>query len=295
MLLVTFSVAVVLVGPSTPCFVALQPVIFGISRKPARVISAKHCYPMFMRPPCLLTSSLRTRWLTPCLLTLLFLNGAKADPLADISTSPEHKPVLRIAYAEVFRTPMSEKVSLLRRAFDYAGYSLELVPLPGGRGLEEAASGRIDGESSHNLNELKLYPSLLPLNEPLVRVDFWVWVMADNTCPSSPQQLANLSTANVLGYNPVENIQALASSWEFKVPTVNSAMRMLQAGRIDFLVVGKAFMGWYLDELGLKIKPCLSEPLASIDYFPSLHSSHRDKLPAIEAGLRRAKAELVAQ
>jgi len=231
------------------------------------------------------------QWLTLILLILLALSDAKADTLADKPAGSGHKPALRIAIADHMLEMLGKEISLLKRGFDYAGFSLILVQLPVERALRSAAAGQVYGDLVHSRADVRAYPSLLSINEPLHSVDYWVWVLAETPCPKTPQQLIQLTTSQLLGFDHVADIPLIASAKRLQVRTITAAMRVLQAGRVDYLLSDKTPMQFYIDSLGLKVKTCFTEPLAHVDYYSHLHSSHRDKLPAIEAGLRRAKAE----
>jgi len=199
------------------------------------------------------------------------------------------QPSLRIAADEQFHEVRQVEVSLLRSAFDYAGFSLELLPMPPGRGLREAAAGRVDGELLHSIQGLQSFPTLLSIDEPLRRFEFWVWVRAEASCPKSRQSLASLTTATIVGYESITGIPSNTS--RTLVTSVLASIRMLEAKRIDFLVTDRGTIEVFKAP-AIELKTCFTEPLQQVDLYSSLHISHRAKLPAIVAGLKRAKAEL---
>jgi len=226
-----------------------------------------------------------------CTLLLFFLPlvcspNTLAKPLSG------ERVVLRLGVGEDLPMHLPYQMIELERAFEAAGYALELVPLPAARSLIRAASGELDGDALHSLAAAHAYPSLMPVNEALFQAQVWVWVREKQACPSSPAQLQRLSTAFILGYSFLGRLEATRGSQTIQVNSVLAAMRMLQAGRIDYLLFAEAAMSSYREDKVFEFKACFTEPLVSIDFYSFLHRRHRHKIPAIEAGIRQARTEL---
>jgi len=186
---------------------------------------------------------------------------------------------------------MQPEIDLLRRAFDYAGFTLALTPLPPVRALQYAASGSVDGDFMRESNGINHYPTLLAIDVPLKRAPLWVQVLEGAECPAGPEQLSDLKTVTVLGYHYFDAIEQIAASERVQTKDVLSALRVLQAGRVDFLVLVKTVMTTSPKATGIALKSCFKAPLAVVDFYTAIHIKHRDKLPRLEAGLRRALAE----
>jgi len=241
-----------------------------------------------------------TRWLVAITAGLLLTTAAIAAPrvnteasstLDATANSVTQKPTLRIAIAEMLQEPLQPEAALLRRAFGYAGYHLELVPLPAQRGLRAASGGEVDGEFLRRREDITAFPSLLAIEEPLRHVELWVWMRSDRQCPSSLQALPKLTMATVLSYNFTRTLPVSSGSKKFQTNSITSSLRVLMAGRVDYVVFDKRGISHYKKVLPLDVKICFAKPLSSIDYFTFLHSKHRDKLPAITEALRRVKSE----
>lgn len=237
-------------------------------------------------------------WLTALVTGLIFTASAVAASItsSDPATPPSpniyaSKPSLRIAIAEALQEPLKGDISTLRQAFNYAGYHLELVPLPAQRGLRKAAAGELDGELLRRREDITAFPTLLAIEEPLRHVALWIWMRADKQCPSSPQELHKYTMATVLSYGFVKKIPLNAGARKFQTNSVISSLLVLQAGRVDFVMFDKSGMAYYQDRLDLDVKSCFEDPISSTDYFSFMHSKHRDKLPALTAALRRVKLE----
>lgn len=201
-------------------------------------------------------------------------------------------PVLRLGIGEGLVVHLPHRIAMLKRAFAIAGFKLELLPLPAGRSLSNAAAGRIDGDALHRLVVAQDFSSLVPINGSLLRAEMWVWVKQESACPSKPQQLKGLTTSTVIGYSFQGRIDAAHESKVIRVNSVTAAMRVLQVGRVDYLLFSKGAMQRYLATTEFDFKVCFLEPLISADYYSFLHRRHSDKLEAIEAGLRQAKREM---
>jgi hypothetical protein len=219
-------------------------------------------------------------------LSLLYSLYAVAEPMTQ---SPI---LLRFGIGEGLPEHVPDTIPELKRAFEIAGYHLELVPLPAARSLISAASGALDGDFLHSLEAARAYPTLMPVKETLLQAQVWVWVRERDECPSSPAQLKGLIAADVLGYSFAGRIDAARDSKTVQASSVLAAMRVLHAGRADYLFFDKDAMQSYQNRVSFKLKTCFSEPLLSIDYYSFLHRRHGDKIPAIEAGIRQARAEL---
>jgi len=248
------------------------------------------------------------RWLTATIAGLLITSSTLATPLivSELDSKPPsaskstvvsttQKPNLRIAIADIFQKPLQGEINLLRQAFDYAGYHLQLVPLPAQRGLRYAAAGKLDGEFIRRREDITAFSSLLPIDEPLRRVELWVWMLTDNQCPSTLQNLHKFSMATVLSYGFTKALPASADSKKVQTNSIVSSLRVLQAGRVDYVVFDQRGMEYYRQLLDLDIKTCFEQPLSTINYFSFMHTKHRDKLPALTEALRRVKSEQSAQ
>jgi len=240
------------------------------------------------------------RWLVALTTGLILVSGTLAAPQIDSALASElettsspatQKPTLRIAIADVLQEPLQNEIDMLRRAFNYAGYHLQLVPLPAQRGLRNAAAGELDGEFLRRREDMAAYSSLLAIDEPLRHVELWVWMLADSQCPNTQQDLHKFTMATVLSYGFIKTIPASSGSKKFQTNSVVSSLRVLQAGRVDYVMFDKRGMAHYKDTLGLDVKTCFEQPLSSINYFSFMHSKHRDKLPALTVALHRVKNE----
>ncbi len=222
------------------------------------------------------------------LLSFCVLATSHAHPNTD---STETKPTLRIAIAEMLQEPLQAEVKILRQAFDIAGYQLELVPLPAQRGLRNAAAGKLDGGVLRRRVDITDFSTLVAIDEPLRYVELWVWMNAERECPNSLQALPELTMASVLSYGFTKRLAVSSGSKKIQTNSVVSSLRVLQAGRVDYVLFDKRGMSHYQQQLNLNVKTCFTQPLSSTDYFTFLHSKHRDKLPALTAALRSVKSE----
>jgi len=222
------------------------------------------------------------------LLTLLLLTA----PAQASEPVGSNLPVLRLGIGEGLAVHLPHRIAMLKRGFEVAGFKLELVSLPAGRSLSNAAAGRIDGDVLHRLDVAQGFPSLVPIKASLLRVDLWVWVKRENACPATQQQLQDLTTSTVTGYSFQGRVNAGHESKVIWVNSVTAGMRVLQVGRVDYLLFSKGAMQRYLTRTEFDFKACFSEPIVSVDYYSFLHQHHSDKLETIEAGLRQAKREM---
>lgn len=229
-----------------------------------------------------------THWMRRVLLGFCLLASPHAHSNTDSTAT---KPTLRIAIAEMLQEPLQGEVKILRQAFDIAGYQLELVPLPAQRGLRNAAAGELDGEFLRRRIDITDFTTLAAIDEPLRHVELWVWMKAERECPHSLQALPELTMASVLSYGFTKRLAVSSGSKKIQTNSVVSSLRVLQAGRVDYVLFDKQGISHYQQQLNLNVKTCFTQPLSSTDYFTFLHSKHRDKLPALTAALRHVKNE----
>jgi len=227
-------------------------------------------------------------WMTRLLISFCIFTTSQAHPNTD---SAAIKPILRIAIAEMLQEPLQDEVEILRQAFAYAGYQLELVPLPAQRGLHNAAAGKLDGEFLRRREDIKAFSTLAAINEPLLHVELWVWMKADRDCPNNLKSLGELTLSSVLSYGLTKELPLSVDFKKVQTNSVISSLRVLQAGRVDYALFGKKGMSHYQQRLKLNVKTCFTQPVATIDYFTFLHNKHRDKLPALTGALGHKKNE----
>jgi len=241
-----------------------------------------------------------THWL----ITLLIGLTPSSSPIATTSVNPDTEviistntpmPRLRIAIAEKLQEPLKNDIERLRKAFHYAGYQLQLVPLPAERALRKAAAGELDGEFLRRREDVKAYYTLLPIDEPLRDVELWIWMKSDRQCPDTLQNLHEYSKASVLSYEFIKTLPFSADSRNVQTNSIKSSLLVLMAGRVDYVMFDKVGMAHYKKKLYLDVKTCFSKPLSSAGYFTFLHNKHRDKLPALAEALRRVKSEQPTQ
>lgn len=221
----------------------------------------------------LLVNNYRSGWLAQCWgLALLFLVfQASAQPLLRIGT-----------FTEQYNS-YGREARLVAEAAEALGYKLEFVIVPAQRSLVMAASGALDGELLRQPYAVEGYPTLRAVDVALLKLDYWLWVSARRACPQRVQAIESLKPVGVLGFKYFDHIYRLSRVGFEQATSVAGAMRMLRAGRGDYIAaVDAPEMHRYAQESQLRLKKCLQRPLLSLSGFFYLHEKHALLIPEFE-------------
>jgi len=202
-----------------------------------------------------------------------------------VSAAAEAERVLRIGIPgeDIFFVQQGQWVI---EAADQLGYRIEFVSLPPARSLLMAARGDIDGDLLRQPLALKGYHSLIPVQVPLIKLDYWFHQLADRRCPTSERELKNLKPVGVLGLKYFDLIYNMSDVGFEQVADYGAAIKMLKAGRAGYLAALKhPRTQIWAERFGTPLKVCLPRPVLSLEGYLILHEKHKDLIPQLETAL----------
>ncbi|QID18625.1 transporter substrate-binding domain-containing protein [Nitrogeniibacter mangrovi] len=180
---------------------------------------------------------------------------------------------------------ISERV--LQEAYRQIGLSFELEAYPGARSLRYAEAGFVDGEVARLGGLEKTHPTLLRVPVAINRLEA---VAFTRDVQLSVHGWPSLKPYRVGIRRGVPFAERAAKRYGLDsqiADSVEQLFRLLDAGRVDVVVVSRLNGLEALDALGDTGVQALSPPVDSFPLFHYLHARHRDLLPAITAALRK--------
>jgi len=158
--------------------------------------------------------------------------------------------------------------------------------LPANRSLMSAANGNLDGDILRQPFAVRGLPSLVQVNVPLARFEFWVWVLAHNHCPASEADLVNFKPVGLLGIKYFDLLYRQSKVGFEQVTGIPAMAKMLKLGRADYSLAGLRSIELISKNSGIKFKSCFQRPYISLDGFMYLHIKHQALVPLLEAAFK---------
>lgn len=179
---------------------------------------------------------------------------------------------------------------LLREVYNRAGIEINVTPMPGSRALEEAASGRMDGETLRVFALGENEPRLIRVPTPLSDLQTSVFVPAgSDIAVNDAAQLNNYSSVVVIGVLHTKAItEGVANVTE--VPDPGTMFRMVQSGRVDLALTSALDGQAKLAEEGISDMVALEPALKTLELYHYVHEDHADLVPIIDAVVQEMKA-----
>lgn len=133
--------------------------------------------------------------------------------------------------------PQGMAVELVKAIFSEAGLSIELVPLPYARCMEETRRGRLAG-CFDTLPDASLRKDYIFHNLPLFTDELWILARADNRATQmTAKSLTGKQVIVTHGYTYGDAFESNAAIQRVTAPYDVNALRMLVAERAEFAVV----------------------------------------------------------
>lgn len=183
-------------------------------------------------------------------------------------------------------------------AFSRLGYDFELIYLPPSqRALEEANSGRVDGDSNriYSLNKENEYPNLIRVDEPIrasvnaayttnPNLSFTDWEDFRYTDYSFVYIRGNKSIERKLAINAPQNQIVSADNFQQMVA-------MLVEGRVDVLINATEIESFIYSEENKDLNIIRAGYLNSENFYPYLNQKHSQLAPQLADMLRAMKED----
>jgi len=214
----------------------------------------------------------RTGCIFGLVLTLLWIGIASAqEPLT---------------FTQIVNTPdQAVGAVIVKAAYEKLGIPVKFAISPGKRALAESSKGRADGEV-HRIFEIgDEYQTLLRVPTPINYIEPTVFSKTHDFEVTGCAALKGYRIGIVRG---VKHSELCTQGMEkvFVGDDLTGLMRMLNAGRLDFLITARINGLLMTKKLRLDaIKP-LSPPLSRLWVYHYLHERHKDLVPTIDAGFK---------
>jgi len=185
-----------------------------------------------------------------------------------------------------------EALTLVQKASQWIGSEVNFQYYPSKRSLKLASMGVLDGEMLRHTEIESFYPTLIRVDEPIDKFDYWVWVAEDQECMPDQESLAQLKPIGMQGVK--FNARLVYSHSLVGYEEVNHCEQMfnlLARGRADYTVQSKQFMKIVTCASKFKLKTCFDEPLFSVPFYLYLHESKSYLVSDFELAIRAIKAD----
>jgi polar amino acid transport system substrate-binding protein len=211
------------------------------------------------------------------LMTLLLVVGRAAAQLT-IGASPGHDDT---AHGQSIK-------DLLRAAYQMAGYTVTIVTMPGERALLAANQGVTDGDLVRIDGLQATYPNLMKVGVPLDVHHHVVFAKRQDIVLDGIASLKPYSIAYVRGFKAIERVTHGMNTQAMN--DVQSAFKMLNAGRVDVVIDALEQGTPVVNALGIDGVRVLSPPLEVITLYHYVNVRHAALVPVLENALRQLKA-----
>ncbi|WP_368184064.1 substrate-binding periplasmic protein [Aestuariibius sp. HNIBRBA575] len=171
---------------------------------------------------------------------------------------------------------------LLEEVYNRAGLEITITEMPGRRALEEAASGRMDGETLRIFALGENHPTLIRVPTPLSDLQTVAFRQAGTDMQvTSAQELENYSNAIVMGVLHTRNITQDVDNVH-EVRNSDALFRLVQSGRVDFALSSNLDGRANLAQHGITGVEMVSPALATLQLYHYVHESKADIIPMID-------------
>lgn len=176
---------------------------------------------------------------------------------------------------------------LVRAIYNRMGLTCEFLEMPSERALVEVNSGGADAEIGRTENLTSRYPGILYTAEPLLTTGLTGWVLSNSRLQvDAVGDLRAFRIGILRGNKAAEQfVQAQGLSTQ-SVTTLESLAKMLQANRIDLVIMPEAADPSVLKSVAKKIS-------IGVPHYPVYHlfsKEHQDLVPRWDVVLRAMKA-----
>ncbi len=185
---------------------------------------------------------------------------------------------------------LSEQVvggRLLTEIYKRAGIPMDIEPMTGSRALEEASSGRKDGETLRVYTLGDKFPSLIRVPTPISDLTTQAFgVSKPYVDIQTADDLKKYSIAIVRGVRHTLNItQGLKNV--HVLPSSNLFVEFLSRGRSDVGLTGRLNGLSLIKASGLKNVNAVGKPLKILPLYHYIHKDHQKLVPRIDAIIKK--------
>lgn len=180
--------------------------------------------------------------------------------------------------------------AVLSKCFNRMGMTLEIIPMPSKRSLENANSGTEDGNFVRTDNITQAYPNLLKVPENICVNRIVVFSKNTNIKVSGWKSLLPYHVVYVNGWRNCER--------ELKNPKAKTVVKnekllftLLEKERAEVGIFGESTGLEVMRTLGYSDIKALEPPIVVSDLFLYVHKKHEDLIPEIVKNLKMMKKD----
>lgn len=177
---------------------------------------------------------------------------------------------------------------VLRRAYQKIGITIEVLELPGKRGLIYSQDGNTDGDAFRTRGIEKEYNNLKRINVAVSVDEMYLFVKRGNEFPVNGWE--SVSKDIIVGYQSgVQFAEKDTAKYELKTQPVRNSeqlFQMLALGRVDAIIAGSAMGLRFIKEHDSQEIVRLAPPIHTSVLYHYLHKKHTDLVPKITAVLK---------
>lgn len=181
---------------------------------------------------------------------------------------------------------------VLRRAYQKIGIRIEVLELPGLRGLMYSQEGNTDGDAFRTQGIEKEYTNLKRIDVVVSVDEMYLFVKRGNEFPVKGWE--SISKDIIVGYQRgVMFAEKNTAKYEIRTQPVGSSVQlfqMLAVGRVDAIIAGSDMGLRFIKEHDLQETVRLSPPIHTSVLYHYLHKKHAHLVPKITAVLKEMES-----
>jgi len=183
-------------------------------------------------------------------------------------------------------TKLSEII--MREAYQKIGYDIAVVRLPGKRSLQEASTGRVDGELRRESGKQKTYPNLIKIPISVENLTLSAFTKNKDIIIKGAESLVPFAKGIVRGGGMSESLVGNSSN-VLRADNFEQLFQMLKQDRVD-LVIANYYAGLnIINSLKLNNIQALKPPLVTVELYHYLHNKNNRLVPLITHSLSEMK------
>lgn len=170
---------------------------------------------------------------------------------------------------------------ILRRAYESLGYTVEITDLPANRSIEMVNAGEFDGETHRIARAGDKFPNLVKVPVALHKSVWRPFTLLPDVTVSTWSELSDYRVGAIVGALYVDE---LPSELNLELASPQNLGRMLEAGRLDVVVVSQSTA----TNFDVNVR-AMGDLTLELDLFHYVHSSQSDLIPDLSTTLQGMK------
>ncbi|WP_319583621.1 transporter substrate-binding domain-containing protein [uncultured Pseudodesulfovibrio sp.] len=178
-----------------------------------------------------------------------------------------------------------ESLKVLKEAYERIGVKVEGRRMPAARSLEMADTGQVDGDVNRIEAIEEQYPNLIRVDVPVNLLEGIVLTCNTSLEHVNPEAISKLHLGIKIGNRYAEMLTQDMPDVT-KLPYEKKLMALLLEGRLDALLVDRAWAKAEMAKPGMECLRINEPPLVVVPLYHYLNRRHKDLVPMITGELR---------